>query len=166
MANEKRWSRLWLLGAAGLAAVALVVVSLRPPAVTPGEETPSIRLQLRAEPPSARFAIDGQALQGNPYGGERTPDGASHILEVTAEAHETQRIEIALDRDLNLQVYLAELPAPAKVSPLLPPPPDAITNTAPRPERKTPPSTPDNDDLYSERHLRAPRLGTSDAPYR
>jgi hypothetical protein len=71
-----------------------------------------VRLNLQATPPSARFVLDGQPLDSNPYQGERAMDAFPHALEVSAEGHQRRSIEVHLNRDLDLDVRLAEEPPP------------------------------------------------------
>jgi hypothetical protein len=107
----------WLL-AIGAGLVALLAVLGRP--LTAGTREPVIvdvpapvtrvRLNLQATPPSARFVLDGQALDSNPYQGERTMDAFPHTLEVSAEGHQRRSIQVHLNRDLDLEVRLAEEP--------------------------------------------------------
>jgi hypothetical protein len=105
----------WLIAIGG-GLVALLAVLGRP--LTAGTREPVIvdvpapvtrvRLNLQATPPSARFVLDGQALDSNPYQGERAMDAFPHTLEVNAEGHQRRSIEVHLNRDLDLDVRLAE----------------------------------------------------------
>jgi len=109
----------WLLAIGG-GLVALLAVLGRP--LTAGTREPVIvdvpasvtrvRLNLQATPPSARFVLDGQALDSNPYQGERAVDAFPHTLEVSAAGHQRRSIEVHLNRDLDLDVRLAEEPPP------------------------------------------------------
>jgi serine/threonine-protein kinase len=108
----------WLL-AIGAGLVAVLAVLGRP--LTAGTPEPIIvdvpapvarvRLNLQATPPSARFVLDGRALESNPYRGEHAADAFPHTLEVSAEGHQRRSIEVGLNRDLDLDVRLAEAPA-------------------------------------------------------
>jgi serine/threonine protein kinase len=113
----------WLIGLGG-GLVALLAVLGRP--LTAGTREPTIvdvpapvtrvRLNLQATPPSARFVLDGQALDANPYRGERAMDAFSHTLEVSADGHQRRSIEVHLNRDLDLDVRLAEEPPPRPIT--------------------------------------------------
>jgi serine/threonine protein kinase len=123
--GKKPRGALWLL-AAGAGLVALLVAIGGPlkaltregPVPAPSDApvpiivdlptpTPRIRLNLQATPASARFFLDGQALEGNPYQGERSADSILHTLEVIAPGHEPRSIQIQHVRDLDLDVRLA-----------------------------------------------------------
>jgi len=110
----------WLIALGGGLVALLAVLFGRP--LTAGTREPVIvdvpasatrvRLNLQASPASARFVLDGQPLDGNPYQGERTTDTFAHTLEVSADGHQRRSIEVRLNRDLDLDVRLAEdLPA-------------------------------------------------------
>jgi hypothetical protein len=113
--SSSRRRSLWLL-ALGAGLIGLLAVLGRP--LTAGTREPVIvdvpapaarvRLNLQAAPPSARFILDGQPLGTNPYQGEHTADSFAHTLEVRAEGHQRRSIEVRLNRDLDLEVRLAE----------------------------------------------------------
>ena len=114
----------WLVAAlAGVVAILLWVV-LRAPAPDPPatastaaasataaapEQSPAtIRVTLRASPPSARFAIDGGAWLDNPYVGELPRDGREHAIEVKADGYEVKRVSVKFDKDVMLDTTLGE----------------------------------------------------------
>lgn len=121
--SPKRRRALWLL-AIGAGLVALLAALGTP--LTAGTREPTIvdvpapvtrvRLNLQATPASARFVLDGQALDSNPYRGERALDAFPHTLEVSAEGHQRRSIEVRLERDLDLEVRLAEEPPRASAA--------------------------------------------------
>lgn len=76
----------------------------------------NVSLRLRAQPSSAVFSLDGQPLEGNPHSGERPADSRPHELLVSADAHEPRQIELRLDRDVDLEVRLAEVASPSAAS--------------------------------------------------
>lgn len=142
----------WLIALGG-GLVALLAVIGRP--LTAGTREPIIvdvpapvtrvRLNLQATPPNARFVLDGQALDSNPYQGERAMDAFSHTLEVSADGHQRRSIEVHLNRDLDLDVRLAEEPPPRLISgaavpaPSLEPAPAPAARSAPAPSPRTDP---------------------------
>ncbi len=87
-------------------------------ATEPLQPRAAVSLRLQAHPSSAVFALDGQTLEGNPYQGERPSDSQPHALSVSAPGHEPRQIEIRLNRDVDLEVRLAEVmsPPPAAAS--------------------------------------------------
>lgn len=78
----------------------------------PLEPRAAVSLRLQAHPASAVFALDGQVLEGNPYRGERVPDSEPHTLAVSAAGHEPRQLQLQLNRDVDLEVRLAESVAP------------------------------------------------------
>jgi hypothetical protein len=79
-----------------------------------------VKLQLSAEPQSAELVLDGAKLEGNPFQGQLTKDGALHRLEVRAPGRRSEARMISLDEDLTLHIELRPLtaaaPAPAAAS--------------------------------------------------
>jgi serine/threonine protein kinase len=173
----------WLLAIGG-GLVALLAVLGRP--LTAGTREPVIvdvpapvtrvRLNLQATPPSARFVLDGQALDSNPYQGERAMDAFPHRLEVSAEGHQGRSIEVRLNRDLDLDVRLAEeLPRRAIAAPPSSdvPAPHAVSKAGgrsasterrvPEPVRRARPPAPSpaasrsGDDIYPDDPLPTPK---------
>jgi len=116
--SAKRRRALWLLAIGG-GLVALFAAFGRPLTAEPREAvivdmpapTSRVRVSLQATPPSARFVLDGRALDANPYQGEHPTDAFIHTLEVSADGHQQRSIQVRLNRDLDLDVRLAEEPA-------------------------------------------------------
>ncbi|HEU4580346.1 MAG TPA: serine/threonine-protein kinase [Polyangiaceae bacterium] len=73
----------------------------------------SVSLRIGAYPGDATITLDSEPLPRNPYQGRRGADLGPHTLEVSAPGYLTQRYEVLLDRDLD--VDLALLPVPAQV---------------------------------------------------
>jgi serine/threonine-protein kinase len=119
--------RRWLAGLAGLGAISCAGAWLvqcasdarRASAAAHVQEQNaaprSVSLRIGAYPGDARITLDSEPLPRNPYEGRRGADLGSHTLEVSAPGYLTQRYEVLLDRDLD--VDLALLPAPAQVGP-------------------------------------------------
>ena len=82
-----------------------------------------VHLSLRASPAIARFLLDGRTLPSNPYEGDVPRDDLSHRFSIRADGYEVRDVETRFERDVNLDVTLAALPAPA--------PPPAVNVTPP-----------------------------------
>jgi eukaryotic-like serine/threonine-protein kinase len=72
-----------------------------------------VKLELSAEPANAELVLDGAKLEGNPFGGQLTKDGALHRLEVRAPGRRSEARMISLDEDLTLHIELRPLGAAA-----------------------------------------------------
>jgi hypothetical protein len=74
-----------------------------------------VSLRIGAYPGDAKILLDAEPLPNNPYEGRRSADLGPHTLEVSARGYLTQRYEVLLDRDLD--VNLALLPATKELEP-------------------------------------------------
>src|ERR1019366_7532097 len=62
-------------------------------------------LFVRANPASARIAVDGVPVQGNPYHGQY-PRNEVHVLEVTARGYDSKSEQVFLANDVFIAVSL------------------------------------------------------------
>jgi eukaryotic-like serine/threonine-protein kinase len=176
------------------AALALVLVlslvsrtSSKPPASSMNAATPSpansadaqVRVRVRAHPDTAALTLDGKSLGSSPYSGAQVRDGKQHELRVSAAGHQPRSLTIQLDRDVDLEVALAETPAaqPSAEAPTSHPGTSARKEPAtgaPRPRVSGPvagPKKPADTDPYRDLPSRkgagtqVPPLDTSEAPW-
>ncbi|WP_437278414.1 serine/threonine-protein kinase [Sorangium sp. So ce375] len=79
-----------------------------------GTDASLLRASIKASPASAKIFVDGVELPSNPFDGKLIKDGAAHRIEVSAPGHAAQRRMLVFDRDIELEVTLAQRgPAPA-----------------------------------------------------
>jgi hypothetical protein len=64
-------------------------------------------VRLSAQPPSARFTLDGAALATNPYEADVPSDSLVHRIAATADGFEPRQLQATFDRDVVLDVALA-----------------------------------------------------------
>ena len=157
----------------GIAAVALIsrggeeraepaiAPALERVAAAPPPRTPTVRLELKAQPPTARILLDGAPLGGATVDVRRPVDTASHTLRIEAPGHAPEERSLSLGADLHLEVALAALERPA------PPrtergverrPTRGASKRAPRPARPAPEPQAEE----PSRPSRRPALDTSD----
>lgn len=92
-----------------------------PSDVASASPTRSVDVTLTASPSSARFWLDGRALEGNPFKGALSRDGAPHKLEARAAGFVSEERTITLDGAVQVELALKpdakSLPAskPARV---------------------------------------------------
>ena len=170
-----------LAAAAALAALLALLLRDAPkqsasagPAAAASAENATVRVSIRAQPASATLLLDGRALAGNPYTGTQARDSNPHELRITAEGFEPRTVPIRLDRDLDLEVGLAQMQpstaepkpsarslVPGKKPQLAVPQPATVSNV---PIKK--PSTEPYRDLPARKVVRpAPALDTSESPW-
>jgi hypothetical protein len=85
-------------------------VSAQSPA--PGAAPRSVSLRIGAYTGEATITLDSEPLPRNLYESRRSADLGPHTLEVSAPGYLTQRYEVLLDRDLDVQLALLPAPAP------------------------------------------------------
>ncbi len=66
-----------------------------------------VHVRLSAQPPSARFTLDGAALATNPYEADVPSDTLVHRIAATADGFEPRQLQATFDRDVVLDVTLA-----------------------------------------------------------
>jgi serine/threonine protein kinase len=121
-----------------------------------------VKLELSAEPANAELVLDGAKLEGNPFQGQLTKDGALHRLEVRAPGRRSEARMIGLDEDLTLHIELRPLAAPAAAPAVASAaPPSAAKGGARRPSEATPAS---GDFSHKQRDQKARPIDNSD-PY-
>jgi serine/threonine-protein kinase len=116
--------RRWLAAVAGLGVLSCVAAwvaqgasELRPATAAARAQGPSaaprsVSLRIGAYPGEATITLDSEPLPRNPYESRRSADLGPHTLEVSAPGYLTQRYEVLLDRDLDVQLALLPAPAP------------------------------------------------------
>ena len=113
-------------------AVALAV----PPSATTDRP---VHLRLSAQPPSARFTIDGAPVATNPYEADVPADHAMHAIAALAEGFAPREIDEHFDRDVSLDVTLAaSASTPATPAPTHP----SLPAAGPAPRRAPAPPSP------------------------
>ncbi len=127
----------------------------------PPAQPRTVRLELRAQPSTARMLLDGAPLGGASVDVRRPADSAPHKLRVEAPGHATEERSVSLGADVHLEVILAAVERPAA------PRPEreverrstrAATKRGARPARPTPELEPEE----PSRPARRPALDTSD----
>ena len=180
--NQKPWIKV-LAGAGGVALIGVFIALLStnrtgsgsgagaPTALTPAgqdEKPATIRVKIHAIPEGAELLLDGARLQGNPFEAERPRDGSEHTLVVNAAEHDSRTLQLRFNRDLDLEVRLAQAarpensakPGPKSRRPLA---------TTPQAARSAPNRA--DDELYGDFPERkraqptAPPLDTSESPW-
>jgi hypothetical protein len=121
---------------------------------------PLVRLQLSAVPSNAELFLDGAKLEGNPFSGQLTKDGALHRLEVRAPGRKTDTRMISLDEDLQLHIELRLLPTGAAA----PEPSTAPPSVAKSGARRATEAPAASDFSHKQRDLKARPIDNSD-PY-
>jgi serine/threonine-protein kinase len=121
---------------------------------------PLVRLQLSTLPANAELFLDGAKLEGNPFSGQLTKDGALHRLEVRAPGRKTDTRMINLDDDLQLHIELRPLPASAAT----PEPSGAPPSVAKSSARRAADAPAASDFSHKQRDLKARPIDNSD-PY-
>jgi serine/threonine protein kinase len=150
--------RPWVLkGLAGVCSVAAAGAmfwrSLRQPeprSLQPRDTTtpapaspPAIYLHLTVSPKEARLTLDGQQLPSNPFASVRPADALPHRLRAEAPGYEPAEREVALARDVTLELALSPVAASAAhaapVAPISSGPASsaARTNRAASPQRSS-----------------------------
>jgi hypothetical protein len=76
----------------------------------------SVSLRIGAYPGDATILLDAEPLPHNPYQGHRSADLGPHTLEVSAPGYLTQRYEVLLDRDLDVDLALPPAPKELETS--------------------------------------------------
>ena len=66
----------------------------------------SITLDLRAQPPGAKLALDDKNLGVNPFHAEVPKDGKPHVLRVTAPGYTAEERMLVFDRSVDVSVAL------------------------------------------------------------
>ncbi len=90
------------------ASASSTAAAISPPAAA-GSAFPEARLvdvSLIASPATARFSLDGRALEGNPYKGRLPSDGTSHKLEAAAAGFVTETRALTLDGAVQVELSL------------------------------------------------------------
>ena len=90
----------------------------------------TVLLEVQALPAGAEILLDGKLLGTDRFSGPRPLVDRKVVLEVRAPGHVTERKQIALTRDMSLQIVLA--PDPAIAAPSTPVP-TAVASDAPSP---------------------------------
>jgi serine/threonine-protein kinase len=166
---------------AAVAAAVLLLVRWRPAtpatvdaigAAKPSTPNASVHVKLRAFPSHAAMTIDGRPVKQNPYEADHPRDDGDHSLEVQAPGYAPRTVQIRLDRDLDLEVRLSEVPVSGRSD--TPRKPAAVARPTRAPARRAaPPAAHDGpktnpDEIYEEfrapkrSNQRAPALDTSD----
>ncbi|MGH7436260.1 MAG: serine/threonine protein kinase, partial [Polyangiaceae bacterium] len=83
-------------------AAAPLAVASSPSASVPAQ----VRLSARVTPETAHLRLDGTELTSNPYEGIHARDSAAHELLCEAPGYMPQRVQIRLDRDVNVTIAL------------------------------------------------------------
>jgi serine/threonine protein kinase len=102
-----------------------------------------VHVRLSAQPPGARFTLDGTALATNPYEADVPSDTLVHRIAATADGFEPRELQVTFDRDVVLDVTLAASAAvatsaashmnrPQSGAPQRPAPPSAQTSKSQR----------------------------------
>jgi eukaryotic-like serine/threonine-protein kinase len=81
----------------------------------PAEAPRKVLLSLRVNAPDASIYLDGTRIGDTPFAGLQPLDGSPHTLRVEAPGHVTLEREIRLERDLQVELVMSPLPAPAEV---------------------------------------------------
>ena len=126
-----------------------------------------VKLQLSAEPINAELVLDGAKLDGNPFQGQLTKDGALHRLEVRAPGHRSEARMISLDQDLTLHIELRPVSGAAAAAAAAPAPADASAAAASAKSgarRATEPAPAPGDFSHKSRDVKARPIDNSD-PY-
>ncbi len=114
-------------GMAPPAASATLPAAAGPPAVAPEAPGPAaghtVHVRLSANPPSARFTIDGHLVPTNPYEADVPSDGGQHQISVQADGFQPRALPAAFDRDVALDVTLAASAPPPHGHPVVGPAP-------------------------------------------
>jgi serine/threonine-protein kinase len=111
------------------------------PAATTSSAPPSpdrITLTLAADPPSAKFFVDGTPVDGNPYAGPYRKDGLTHQIRVEASGYETERFAVVFDADVQKQVAMRKRAA----GPVVRPPPTVAPSAMPSADTPVPKKPP------------------------
>lgn len=111
LAAPTRWPL--LLGVAIFGGGLGAFVMLRPPAAGLVKDPTLVELEIRADPPSAMFRIDGEALAGNPHRSARKRGAQRQSLTIEAPGHTPQKLELVLDSSTTIDVALQVSAQPA-----------------------------------------------------
>jgi hypothetical protein len=65
-----------------------------------------VMLTLSAQPPTARFTVDGSPVEGNPYSGPYKKDGVTHQIRAEAPGYETAKASVVFDADVTRELTL------------------------------------------------------------
>jgi serine/threonine-protein kinase len=118
-------------------------VVVQAPTTPPPPERVTVRVS--ASPPNARVFVDDLEMPSNPFVGEFPRDSAVHELRVTATGHVEVRRAVQFEREVAIDIALAQVPqvirvpvrapppAPAPVQPRVEPPPTVSAPPAPQP---------------------------------
>ncbi len=185
--DSRRWIPLASLAALGLLFFALSTLRPTakelPSAAAPvasaataplAAETPaaasSVRVRIHAIPENAKLLLDNAPLAGNPVDAERPRDDALHALVVSAPGHDSRTLQLRLNRDVDLEVRLAQAEQPEGARGAVPPQksPHAAKVS---PRAGSPAQKRSDDELYKDLPARkagaatAPPLDTSESPW-
>jgi serine/threonine-protein kinase len=117
------WLAATVTAAIALGAVAIIRVPAPPdvtvvtaaasPAHIAAEEmaTRRVHMSLRADPPGARFFLDGVQLRSNPYEADVPGDDLAHALTIRADGFDPRALPVKLTSDVNVVVALTPLAA-------------------------------------------------------
>jgi eukaryotic-like serine/threonine-protein kinase len=117
------------------------------PTASAAPASSQVSLRLRASPSSARFELDGAALDGNPHQGEAGRDDAEHRLVVRADGYQPVERVVVLSRGVDLEFQLSPVATSTTSAGAAEPPPQpkAAPKTgaepAPQPAPKTEPES-------------------------
>ena len=104
----------------------------------PHLEASTVEVSIAAMPVSARFTLDGVAIEKNPFTRRIPRDDKPHTLAVLAPGFVSEEREIVLDRDVRLELSLQPETRPAAGrTPARPPPP--VPDEPPRGRRPAKP---------------------------
>jgi serine/threonine-protein kinase len=130
-----------------------------------------VTLKLSAEPENAELILDGAKLEGNPFEGRLTKDGALHRVEARAPGRRSEARMIRLDADLTMHLELHVPPAgagaaAAAAAVVAPEPPEPVQSSSKSAVRKPsePASSPPSDFSHKQRDQKARPIDNTD-PY-
>jgi eukaryotic-like serine/threonine-protein kinase len=76
------------------------------PLVTSEPSPARIEVKIKVTPKEAKLSLDGEELEGNPFGGTFTRDSSEHELKAEAPGYETLTRRLSFERDVELELGL------------------------------------------------------------
>jgi hypothetical protein len=74
-------------------------------------------VRIHAVPEDATLLLDGVPLPHNPFDAERARDTALHALVVKAPGHDSRSLQLRFNRDVDMEVRLAQADQPEGTAP-------------------------------------------------
>jgi hypothetical protein len=127
----------WLIAAGAAAAAALLAFALHGaadrnptvsaagsagahPAADARAASPTVRVNIRVDPPGAELRLDGKPLGKSPYSGTLPKDSAAHEVQANAPGYQARVFRIQVDSDVDLVAELSEAPRALEAQPTSP----------------------------------------------